>query len=276
LLYCGRHPHLAGKRFDLTQPTVSLGRDAANMIQLPSDLVSRHHGRIERDGSRFVLIDDGSANGTFVGTSGEPIERHRLADGEHIMLGDTLLTFLSGGDLAARHRATLDYIDRHDGLTRLLNRAHWQAEVARLVLYARADDRPLSLLLVDVDQLAGLNRRQGYLAGNGVLLKVAQALATVCGEAAALGRHGADEFGVALPGFDLGHALELAESVRAAIAELSPTIAGESLSVTASVGASTLYQTTGRDELIDDAARAVARAKQSGSNAVCGPDEAAA
>jgi hypothetical protein len=73
---------------------VTVGRGAACDVHLPLDPeVSRLHAELERLGDTWVLVDDGlSRNGTFA--NGERITaRHRLAGGDVVRCGDTLLTF---------------------------------------------------------------------------------------------------------------------------------------------------------------------------------------
>lgn len=78
---------------DLTDDPLTLGRAPDAGFVLHDARVSRYHARIERRQDGYLLIDLGSANGVRV--NGERIERERrLADGDAILLGDSLLHFL--------------------------------------------------------------------------------------------------------------------------------------------------------------------------------------
>ncbi len=90
-----------GKQFDLTEPAVSLGRDAANGIRLHDTEISRRHAEICRDDTGYHVVDVGSANGTFV--NNQRIRRHHLSGGDHIALGQTVLLFSAGQAEAATH-----------------------------------------------------------------------------------------------------------------------------------------------------------------------------
>jgi TolB protein len=71
---------------------VGIGRAEDNAVQLMDPKVSRHHAQVRREGSRFVLTDLGSANGTRVNgvqISGPHVLRH----GERIDIGDTELIY---------------------------------------------------------------------------------------------------------------------------------------------------------------------------------------
>jgi pSer/pThr/pTyr-binding forkhead associated (FHA) protein len=77
---------------------VALDRDALTIGRLPdNDLVldrpgvSRHHARVERQGNGFVIQDLNSGNGTRVGAA--RIDKHVLADGDAIRIGDARLIY---------------------------------------------------------------------------------------------------------------------------------------------------------------------------------------
>ncbi|HEY7062149.1 MAG TPA: FHA domain-containing protein [Chloroflexota bacterium] len=74
----------------LTKAVTTIGRVGGNDIILPESGVSRQHARLERSGTRCILVDLGSLNGTLV--NNERIEQERdLADGDVIKIGRTAL-----------------------------------------------------------------------------------------------------------------------------------------------------------------------------------------
>lgn len=76
----------------ILDPFNTLGRDAASSIPINDEHVSAHHAEIRRRGSRWVLKDLGSTNGTAV--NGALVKGERvLADGDVIALGATSLRF---------------------------------------------------------------------------------------------------------------------------------------------------------------------------------------
>ena len=80
-----------GSRFELTEPTVRLGRDASNTLQLHDTEVSRHHAEIRRAENDCTISDLASSNGTFV--NGQRIRQHKLQSGDQIQLGGTLMLY---------------------------------------------------------------------------------------------------------------------------------------------------------------------------------------
>ncbi len=79
---------LEGKRLPLQVP-FSIGRNAGCDLVLSDRKVSGEHARIERQGDRFVIEDLGSGNGLFVGRN--KVKKHRLLDGDLLVVGDTRL-----------------------------------------------------------------------------------------------------------------------------------------------------------------------------------------
>jgi pSer/pThr/pTyr-binding forkhead associated (FHA) protein/MinD-like ATPase involved in chromosome partitioning or flagellar assembly len=76
--------------FLLTKAVTTIGRVGGNDIILPEAGVSRQHSRLERSGTRCILVDLGSLNGTLV--NNERIEQERdLVDGDVVRIGRTAL-----------------------------------------------------------------------------------------------------------------------------------------------------------------------------------------
>jgi diguanylate cyclase (GGDEF)-like protein len=101
----------------------------------------------------------------------------------------------------------------HDGLTELLSRSAFRNELERASVSATAE-RPLSLLLFDLDGFGAVNKTAGHAAGDQLLREFAELLGAHLGPSAIAGRLGGDEFAVLLHG---GGGLELAGRLRAAL-----------------------------------------------------------
>ncbi len=79
------------RAFRLVTDAIIVGRiDTADLV-LPDPDVSRKHALVERADGRWLLSDNGSANGTVV--NGVTVEQHALADGDVLVLGKFTLTF---------------------------------------------------------------------------------------------------------------------------------------------------------------------------------------
>ncbi len=105
-----------------------------------------------------------------------------------------------------------------DGLTRLGNRHLFDVTLAREAAAARRTSEPVSLLLIDIDYFKQYNDNYGHQAGDELLRKVADAIQARARRPRDLAaRYGGDEMALILPGSTLAGALEIAESIVAAV-----------------------------------------------------------
>jgi diguanylate cyclase (GGDEF)-like protein len=150
--------------------------------------------------------------------------------------------------------------------TGLYNLRHFEAALAQELGRAGRFDRPIALLMVDVDCLRELNTAHGHMAGDRALVAVAEALKRATREYDIAARFGGDEFCVLLPETDLDGALVVAERIRALVEESTQ---GEDMPVTVSIGAvSHRGASPGAEQLLAIADRAAYEAKASGRNAI--------
>ena len=77
---------LEGQRWILDQDEVIIGRGTDCAIMLPERQVSRHHARIERDDSGYLLRDLGSKNRTYLNGQELSDRPYRLKDGDEIQI----------------------------------------------------------------------------------------------------------------------------------------------------------------------------------------------
>ncbi len=156
---------------------------------------------------------------------------------------------------ALAHRLA-ELADR-DGLTGLLNHRAFHHRLAQEVTGA-AQDRPLSVVLVDVDEFKSVNDTFGHPAGDAVLRLVAGVLSDASGTGDHAGRLGGDEFALVLPAAAQDEAVTLARG----LCDQVRTV-GADYGVTLSAGIAT---TSGTDvtALLAEADAAVYHAKHSG------------
>lgn len=84
---------LAGEVFSATGERTTIGRSPDCDVFLDDVTVSRRHATLANEGSRFLLQDQGSLNGTFLNR--HRIESAELADGDEVQIGKYRLTFLT-------------------------------------------------------------------------------------------------------------------------------------------------------------------------------------
>ena len=164
-----------------------------------------------------------------------------------------------------RANARLQELATTDGLTGVNNRAAFNDRLAEEFARAGRYDRPLSVVLLDVDHFKQFNDSFGHPAGDGVLQRVAGLLRQTARLTDIVARYGGEEFAIVLPDTDRAGAMVLAERCRRAIA-------GEDWdrrAVTISVGVSTLTPTTAdAPALVQEADDALYASKDAGRNRV--------
>jgi diguanylate cyclase (GGDEF)-like protein len=121
-----------------------------------------------------------------------------------------------------------------DGLTGLPNKRAVTDAMKRLFAQASTTASPLGLLLIDLDHFKQINDEWGHPVGDQVLANVGAVLRSVLRARDFAGRNGGEEFAVLLPDTGIPAALEIAERIRAAVAEIA--LPGADVSVTASLG----------------------------------------
>ena len=170
--------------------------------------------------------------------------------------------------------ARLEQMLQTDVLTGLANRRAFEQTLAAEWRRAQREQTAISLLLVDIDWFKGFNDRYGHPAGDGCLRSVGAALAGQAYRPADLpARIGGEEFGIILPVTEEAGAFQVAERLRASIANLGMRHEGSaSGTLTVSIGAATVRPYTLQSEagtLVDAADHALYRAKAAGRNTVC-------
>ena len=125
-----------------------------------------------------------------------------------------------------------------DGLTGLWNRTHFEMRLQEEVAATQRYDRPLSLIMLDVDHFKNLNDNHGHPFGDEVLQAVGEALAETARTSDWACRYGGEEFSMILRETNLEGALILAERLRKLIEGLALRNKGQDVQVTASFGVS--------------------------------------
>jgi len=156
-----------------------------------------------------------------------------------------------------------------DGLTKLYRHRHFQERFEVELERARRYNRPLALLMSDLDQFKRFNDSFGHLEGDEVLKHVARIMEASFQRPAILARYGGEEFAVLLPDTSRERATELADGFRSRLAA-TPLAAREAHPpVTISLGVAAFPEDAQtRRGLISRADLALYRSKGAGRNRV--------
>jgi len=156
-----------------------------------------------------------------------------------------------------------------DALTGLYNRRRLLQRLNELIAQSRRQPCIASVVLLDLDHFKHINDTHGHLAGDAVLQQVAALLqASLRGQDMAA-RYGGEELLLLLPDTDQDTALEVAQRLRLAIAEMTVISEDLRLSVSASFGVAQLQPEQTAEQWIERADMALYRAKREGRNRVC-------
>jgi diguanylate cyclase (GGDEF)-like protein len=132
-------------------------------------------------------------------------------------------------DITARKRAEayLEFLGKHDVLTKLYNRSFYVDELNRLERAALAS---ITVIVADLNGLKAVNDHLGHAAGDEMLRRTGEAFNEIMKAPAHAARIGGDEFAALLPGIDEGGALAVVESLRKVVDLNNQFYAGPPLS----------------------------------------------
>ena len=194
----------------------------------------------------------------------------KLGDGLAITIRDITTRKKNELDLQQTN-LKLELLSNIDGLTQIANRRRFNDYFLIEWQHHQREQKPLALLLIDIDYFKLYNDAYGHQSGDACLIQVAQAIAKVPQRVVDLvARYGGEEFGVILPNTNIEGALLVAESIQEAIANLAIPHQSSLVSdrLTLSVGVASLIPTTEEsiEILIAHADEALYAAKKRGRN----------
>ena len=149
-----------------------------------------------------------------------------------------------------------------DGATGLGDRSAFNQRLAHEVARSDRSNAPLSVLLIDIDGMAGINEEWGNLVGDDLIQLVAEELRHVLRTSDGIYRYEGDDFAAVLPDTDMATAFLAAERCRHGIMEM-PTGRGD---ITISIGVAEFAPGRKPEDLTAKAQIALFRAKESGGN----------
>jgi diguanylate cyclase (GGDEF)-like protein len=116
-------------------------------------------------------------------------------------------------DITARKKAEayLEYLGKHDVLTKLYNRSFYVDELNRL---ERKGPWPITMIMIDLDGLKIANDQMGHAAGDALLTRLGEVLNEAIEKPAQAARIGGDEFAVLLPGVNEAGGKLVMEQIR--------------------------------------------------------------
>jgi len=217
----------------------------------------------------------------------------RVAKGLELGATDYILRPLDANELLARSRTQLRQ-RRHyqrmrenyeqslalalvDPLTGAFNRRYLNAHLPKLLSRCRASDKPLAVLMIDIDHFKKINDQHGHAAGDAVLKEIVNRIMLGLRPSDLVARLGGEEFAVVMPEASQAPAFAIAERLRERI-EASPIEGADRappLNVTVSVGMAIASSNREEDPrlILKRADDALYEAKKTGRNRVVSESE---
>lgn len=239
-----------------------VGLDGYHYRHQPEAIICQN-GHQNRHEIAYTLKLEGHDLGDFKFYRAKPFEETELRQVEDLL---TLLVYPLRNALRYQEALRSAYTDP---LTGLCNRSNMLRQVQREVSLARREQRPMSLIIVDIDKFKSVNDRFGHLNGDQVICCVAQQLRESLRDFDLIFRYGGEEFVIVLNGTDVACARSIAERLRQTVAEHTCTLSqGQEVSPTISLGVSELRDNEDPMELFARADLAMYQAKRRGRNTV--------
>jgi two-component system cell cycle response regulator len=189
---------------------------------------------------------------------------------------ETLAAFAAQASVAIEnvllHQET-EQLSITDGLTGVWNRRYLELSLRKEIERASRFNRPLTVLMIDIDRFKDVNDRFGHQRGDGVLVEVTRRImGTIRTQIDFVARYGGEEFVVVLPETPSEGGKVVAEKVRSAVRDHPFVGDGSHLTITVSVGVA-VFPIDGltSEDLIRAADQAMYRAKRAGRDRVEAP-----
>lgn len=241
---------------------------------------------------KFVASDDStqiailawvdSAGEHFVFVNQRGLQSHELSLGE---LTDALhsgtMTILDGYDAPLVDRVSDRMVHRahthitadvqQDELTQIANRKAHERSVDKALDLARQSDSRHCVMQIDLDRFRMFNSAVGFEGGDQLLKRIARLMEeSIEGLDASIARIGADEFGVVLRDTDITQGLILADTILAAVREITISWKGQQIGVTATIGVLGIDRgTEDTRHVLNNLAAACRRGKELGGDRAC-------
>jgi len=277
LLDASRTNLLAGARSGMGIHTPSLQLRAGEGI---SGWVLKH-GRparivdVSRDERFLVAVGQGFAIGSMVV---EPLVSEGATIGVLSVSSPEVGTFSATDELLARllancsvppiQRARLERLAVTDDLTLAFNGRYLAGRLAEEMERARRSDKPLSVLLMDLDHFKRVNDTHGHAVGDQVLRAFVERVRAATRRVDVLVRRGGEEFVLLMPATTTAQARAIAERVRRQLGDDAIAVGDARIAQTASIGVATWDGREPGDALQRRADEAMYQAKKKGRNRV--------
>lgn len=214
-----------------------------------------------------------------------------LVKGLDMGINDYLITPIEGNELLARVRTQLrrkkyqDALKNNyqnsinmaltDSLTGIYNRRYFEVHFKTLIDQAISTNKPLTLLMFDIDHFKHINDTYGHIPGDEVLKQLAKLVMQNIRITDLFARYGGEEFLIVLPDSDEQHTKQISERLRQNIENHNFIISADpgKIKCTISGGITRLLKDDNQETIIKRADKALYTAKENGRNRLIFSDD---
>jgi diguanylate cyclase (GGDEF)-like protein len=195
---------------------------------------------------------------------------YKLKDGDYLRVGNCIYRFLVGGNVEGEYHEEIYRLTIIDALTDIHNKRYMLEFLDRELARSARHNRPLALLMLDLDLFKAINDDLGHLGGDFTLRELAACVKGSIRKEELFARYGGEEFAVVLPETTREGAITVAERIRETVENHPFKFEEKPYRVTISVGvaATAGEQPLTLSELIRQADEHLYQAKREGRNRV--------
>jgi diguanylate cyclase (GGDEF)-like protein len=258
-----------GCRYPLSEKSLSVGRGEDCDIRIQDNSVSRRHAKIEPSADGYYVHDLQSTNGTFVNDK-QLDGAWLLQDGDYVRVGNCIYRYLAGGNIEAEYHEEIYRLTILDGLTQIHNQRYMTEFLEREVARSQRHNRPLSVLMFDIDRFKTINDTHGHLCGDFVLRELAGCVRDSVRREDLFARYGGEEFVLVLVETPHADAVLVADRMRESIAAHLFRFESATIKLTISIGVASTTGDPGLNPatLVRIADEKLYQAKRTGRNKV--------
>jgi len=259
----------AGKSVQLeSRKEWMIGRATESDIVFQEASISRQHCRlVQLKDERWQIIDLGSSNGSWI--NGERIKEQVLEGGDKIQVGsNTVLKFVFQDEFESNFQKELYESATWDALMGLFSKRYFSEQLQIEFEFHKRTNKPLSIVMGDIDHFKAINDTHGHLAGDAILKELGLLVLNMLRKGDVAGRYGGEEIIFLLRETSLPGARIFAERLRTLVENHSFHSEGKKIPVTLSLGIATLQSENfdSPKDLLKSADDFLYRAKKAGRN----------
>jgi len=163
---------------------------------------------------------------------------------------------------------TLEETSKLDALTKVFNRRALSSYLD-MICSKKELKYELHMLMMDIDDFKMINDRYGHIAGDKILIFIANILKKTLRDGDKIFRYGGEEFIVVLNRIEKEECMQIASRLLKLVSTNKLIYKGETINVTLSIGTTVFVDGDTPDSLVARADKALYRAKENGKNQIC-------